>query len=113
MFEVNTVNASCVMPKMAGTLSTANNTSVLSTTSSTRNSGVMQRTAGFDDEELFAVVLAGHGKQLPRTAHQQVLLGVRLRVAVHGQLDGRVDQKRAEDRHHPVEPLAAAPRRPG
>ena len=43
MFEVKTMNGSLVMPKMAGTLSTANSTSVLSITSSTRNSGVMHR----------------------------------------------------------------------
>ena len=43
MFEVNAINRLCVMPIMAGTLSTANTTSVLSTTSKTRNIGAVTR----------------------------------------------------------------------
>ena len=39
-FEVKTINGSVVMPKMAGTESTAKTTSVVSTTTSTASIGV-------------------------------------------------------------------------
>ena len=43
MLEVNTMNESVVMPKIAGTLSNANNTSLSSTHTKHRNKGVARR----------------------------------------------------------------------
>ena len=43
MLEVNTINESVVMPKIAGTLSNANNTSLSSTHTKQRNKGVARR----------------------------------------------------------------------
>ena len=82
MFEVKTMNGSSVMPKMAGTLSTANSTSVLSTTSNTRNNGVMQSRPSSRDEEGMAVLLvvaAGDRQQPPGNAEHEALFRDALR----------------------------------
>ena len=106
------MNGSLVMPKMAGTLSTANSTSVLSTTNSTRNSGVMQQLAVLDDEEPLAVVFLGDAERAAWQAASASFSRDRRSLSpCIASLIAGVNQERAEDPQDPFESMRSA-RRP-
>ena len=106
-FDVNTMNGSRVMPKMAGTLSTANTTSVLSTTSSTMNSEVTNSLPVLPDKKLVAVRSLGHAQIAPGESQHEIMVRMRLDAVGAGQLDARIDQKRAEEVENPFETAPA------
>ena len=77
-FEVNTINGSSVMPKIAGTLSIANNTSVLSITSSTKNRRGHVAAAILSHKKSVAVRSCCHSQKPSRDAQHNILIRMRL-----------------------------------
>ena len=128
IFEVKMMNASGVMPKMAGTLSTANSTSVLSITNRTRKNGVMHNRPASRTKKhgrLFVAPFRDR-QQPPGDAEQQVFIrdGLRYRRAstVHGRVDqelpkigrpSRIPHQRAaqQDEDQPERPPPKCPRK--
>ena len=83
-FDANTMNGSRLTARIAGTESTANTTSVVSTSTSTTNSGVASQRAGTAGEELLPVVLGGRRHDAADEPQHRVALGMHLGLAGAG-----------------------------
>ncbi len=96
------MNGSRVTASTAGIESTANSRSVVSTTISTRASGVAYRKRAAAHEKRAALVVLGHAEDLRKHAQQRVLLRMNVGAVLPQQLDAAVNQDCAEDVDDPV-----------